>query len=151
MKKRDAIATILGLLLAVATATVVLIRHGERFFSARASAHQEYDYLPIGDEGVVGEWNRVDFPEAVIPIIWRRFSQPGKMVVCYGDVVIFGTYKVSNEQELEIRHDHDGELSRWQFSFEDDKLVMTNLATGWVEKYRRVKPGTIDPRIEFDN
>src|SRR5437867_2560178 len=77
---------------------------------------------PLADrQDLVGEWNRVEFPEAVVPVNWRKFSATGEMEVCYGDVIHWGTYSFIGDT-VETRDGNDGAVNRWTVGRADHKL-----------------------------
>jgi hypothetical protein len=96
-------------------------------------------------EELVGEWGRVEFPEAVIPVNWRTFSATGEFRVCYGDEIHWETYRLVDGATLETREGHNGEVNRWTVGRAEGKLVMIHQVNGWVEKYVSLPPGTVQP------
>jgi hypothetical protein len=101
---------------------------------------------PLADQlDLIGEWNRVEFSEAVIPVNWRTFSATGKFQVCYGDVIKWGTFRFVDGSTLETIEGHDGELNRWIVGRADGKLVLVHSKNGWVEQYVSVPVGTLQP------
>jgi hypothetical protein len=91
---------------------------------------------------VVGEWNRIEFPDAVIPVNWRWFANNGEYRVRYGDVIVWGMYTFIDEKTIETIEGHDGRTHRWAVGLLDGKLVMAHHKHDWVEKYERVPDGT---------
>src|SRR5262249_39687460 len=92
---------------------------------------------------LVGEWDRVEFADAVIPANWRKFSAQGKFLTRYGDVVHWGTFNLIDATTLETREGDDGEASRWKIGRADGKLILIHQKHGWVEHYVSVPPGTL--------
>jgi len=95
---------------------------------------------------IVGEWDRVEFPDAVIPVNWRRFSAEGEFQVCYGDMVFWGKFNFIDASTLETRDGNDGNVNRWKIGRADGKLVLIHQEYGWVEQYVGVPPGTLRDR-----
>jgi hypothetical protein len=93
------------------------------------------------DEAVVGEWQGVRSSSALEHS--RRFAKTGKMFVCYGDVIIDGSYRLIDKTTLETRNRFSGEINRWTFGFLKGELILINQQTSWVEEYKRVAPGTL--------
>jgi hypothetical protein len=102
------------------------------------------ELVQVREKGtLVGEWDRIEFPEAVIPVNWRKFHANGDMTVRYGDLIINGTYRFLDEQTIETTYGHDGKVQKWTFAFTKGKLIMVNYENRWIEKYKSVPPGTI--------
>lgn len=130
------VALLLGGLLIVALSLVFLGREEPPLPSAAPKLQ------PLTDAGdLIGEWNRVDFPEAVVPINWRKFTATGQYQVRYGDIVENGSYTFidANTIQTGLRFG----APQWTVGWEGEKLVLTNQATRAVEKYVRVPPGTL--------
>jgi hypothetical protein len=93
---------------------------------------------------IIGEWRRVEAPEAGMDGHWRIFTSNGEFRVCYGCYIVWGTYTFENDRTLVTRDGHDGRLSRWQIGRADGKLVLVHLHYGWVEEFVSVLPGTLE-------
>lgn len=101
---------------------------------------------PLADRrDLVGDWDRVEFPEAVRAGNWRKFSPTGEMRVRYGDAVYWGTYKFIDADTVETRDGHDGKLNRWTVGSAGGKLVLIHQSYGWVEQYVKVPTGSLQP------
>jgi hypothetical protein len=97
-----------------------------------------------GPEELIGEWDRVEFPDAIIPVNWRTFSSGGKFEVRYGDLIHVGKYRLIDPKTLETNDGHDGKVNRWTVGRAGEKLVLTHREYGWVEKYVKVAPGQLE-------
>jgi hypothetical protein len=97
-----------------------------------------------GPEELVGEWDRVEFPDAVIPVNWRTFSSGGTFEVRHGDLIYSGTYRLIDPTTLETNDGHDGKVNRWTVGRAGEKLVLTHQEYGRVEKYVKVAPGQLE-------
>jgi hypothetical protein len=97
-----------------------------------------------GPEELIGEWDRVEFPDAVIPVNWRTFSWGGKFEARYGDLIHVGTYRLIDPTTLETNDGEDGKANRWTVGRAGEKLVLTHQEYGWVEKYVKVAPGQLE-------
>lgn len=140
-------AWLVGLILVSALTLVALVLYSRpRAKGGRSEGVPEGLVPPADSKALVGEWDRVDFPEAVIPVNWRKFSESGETSVRYGDVIIAGTYRFIDPETLEIQDRHDGKTHRWTVGIApDSRLVMVHRAYGWIEKYQKVPPGTLEP------
>jgi hypothetical protein len=134
---------LVGLVLASLSLAVLAVRYwpvGPRSVSATPPAIQ-----PLAQQGdIVGEWDRVEFPDAVIPVNWRKFSETGGFQVLYGDVMHSGTYRFVDPNTIETEEGNNG-VHRWTVGWADEKLVLISQKHGWVEQYIRVPVGSFPP------
>jgi hypothetical protein len=92
---------------------------------------------------LVGEWSRVEPPEAGMVGHWRTFSADGQFRACYGCETYWGTYTFIDCQTVETRDGHDGRLHRWRVGRAAGRLVMVHETYGWVEQYVGVPSGKL--------
>ena len=139
------IGSLLFVSLALATSAFWLLRDGTPALRRRVQIVPP-EIEPLRDQqDLVGEWNRVEFPDAVIPVNWRKFSATGDFRVCYGDVIHWGTYRFVDDKTVETVQGHSGEVNRWTVGRSDGKLVLIHPKNGWVEQYVSVPVGTLQP------
>jgi hypothetical protein len=101
---------------------------------------------PLAEQNdLIGEWNRVEFPEAVFPGNWRKFLATGQFQARYGDVIHWGTYRFTEGGDLETIEGHNGEVNRWTVGRANGKLVLIHPLNGWVEQYVRAGSGMLEP------
>src|SRR6516164_5085360 len=92
-----------GLVVAVGAAMIAFLS----WRNYNVAAHRQKPSPPpdvqalAGQQDLIGEWNRVEFPDAVVPVNWRKFSATGEFEVCYGDVIHWGTYRFIDGSNLE--------------------------------------------------
>jgi hypothetical protein len=140
---------IIGIVLLAALGLAALVLHARRaaeLTPALTGRNVPSVTIPLANRlDLIGEWRRVEAPEAGMADHWRKFSEAGKFEVCYGCVIHWGTYRFVDDTTLETREGHNGELNQWTVGKAQGKLVLVHQKTGWVEQFVRVPTGSLRP------
>jgi hypothetical protein len=142
MRKSLRIITIgLGLiaLLAVGPAFIVIIHHDWKSYPNIDLASLTHD------EPIVGVWGRVALRRNDTTDTCYQISASGKIATRHDDMILRGSYKILDQQTIEIRfhfHSEADIVERWTFGFVDGRLIMVNQSNGVVVGFKRLPPGT---------
>ena len=90
----------------------------------------------ITKEDIAKKWIRVGNDK--LGGSWREFSDTGRLSVCYGDMIYKGSYLILDKRTIETKYHISGQrdiIYRWTAGIRNEKLIMINQQTGWVEAY----------------